>query len=61
MESNGFDRREIMDGRVKQLQLNIGAGVIYAVTDTSVSCSYFKLVIIIQSIDYEYGDGLDTL
>ena len=44
MENNGFDRREIMDGQVKQLQLNIDAGLIYAVTDTSVSCRYLVYV-----------------
>ena len=33
----GFDRRLIADGPVRQLQLNVEAGLLYAVTDTSVS------------------------
>ena len=35
-EDNGFDRRLI--GPVRQLQWQDGAGVIYAITNTSVSC-----------------------
>ena len=37
--SDGFDRRKISEGPVEQLQVNIDARLIYAVTDSSVSCS----------------------
>ena len=36
-ESSGFGRRAVMDGPVRQLQLNVDAGLMYAITDTFVS------------------------
>ena len=37
--SDGFDRRRISGGPVEQLQLNVDACLIYAVTNSSVSRS----------------------